>query len=549
MPAHEEEAADAEREGVRINWLRTMTAFDGPQLQVEAMELDESGFPQPTGRFETLAADTVILALGQETESAFMHALPGVEFDSRRDGPGVGHADDGMPGRVRRGATWCPANALSRSAWGMARRPRATSTPGCAVVPSSQTVKHPSAAVRRAAPVVLRDAARRTQPELAAGGVCRGIRRGGRGSIVWTRRTHEAGRCLSCGNCFECDGCLRRMSGGRGDQAGADTGTGSTTTGAPDAARANEQCPVHAIDMFPEPAQCAPARRRHYEAAALGRLPAERGLLHLPDHPVVTHGRAGRRMVPAGADEHLGHRSRGCRDAERGRRGGRAARRVAGRAAVHDVHRLAGSAVDAAEHVQDRRRTDRRRDARGGPVTGRAGSVDLRRPLRCDGGAADRLRAARVGFGAGGPRPRPGRPGRHAAHAGAVRALLRRVPHLPRAATRSSCSPTRICLRWSPEELVRAHRGRALSPERPFIRGTAQNPDVYFQARETVNPFYARVPDVVAGADGSPRASAPGATWPSVEYAGTPQADRVLVLMGSGARDRRGDGGRSQRSR
>lgn len=48
-----------------------------------------------------------------------------------------------------------------------------------------------------------------------------------------------------------------------------------------------------------------------------------------------------------------------------------------------------------------------------------------------------------------------------------------------------------------PEELVRAHRGRALSPERPFIRGTAQNPDVYFQARETVNPFYARVPGVV----------------------------------------------------
>src|SRR5450432_4111988 len=51
-----------------------------------------------------------------------------------------------------------------------------------------------------------------------------------------------------------------------------------------------------------------------------------------------------------------------------------------------------------------------------------------------------------------------------------------------------------------PEELVRNHRARALSPERPFIRGTAQNPDVYFQARETVNPFYARVPDVVEAA-------------------------------------------------
>ena len=48
-----------------------------------------------------------------------------------------------------------------------------------------------------------------------------------------------------------------------------------------------------------------------------------------------------------------------------------------------------------------------------------------------------------------------------------------------------------------PADLVRAHRARALSPEHPFIRGTAQNPDVYFQARETVNPFYARVPGVV----------------------------------------------------
>src|ERR1700733_15141453 len=51
-----------------------------------------------------------------------------------------------------------------------------------------------------------------------------------------------------------------------------------------------------------------------------------------------------------------------------------------------------------------------------------------------------------------------------------------------------------------PEELVRAHRGRGLTPERPFIRGTAQNPDVYFQARETVNPFYARVPGAVTAA-------------------------------------------------
>lgn len=85
-----------------------------------------------------------------------------------------------------------------------------------------------------------------------------------------------------------------------------------------------------------------------------------------------------------------------------------------------------------------------------------------------------------------------------------------------------------------PEELVRAHRGRALSPERPFIRGTAQNPDVYFQARETVNPFYARVPGVVAELMAR-LGERTGRTMDIVDYAGHPEADRVLVLMGSGA--------------
>ena len=84
-----------------------------------------------------------------------------------------------------------------------------------------------------------------------------------------------------------------------------------------------------------------------------------------------------------------------------------------------------------------------------------------------------------------------------------------------------------------PEELVRAHRGRALSPERPFIRGTAQNPDVYFQARETVNPFYARVPDAVQ--DAMDRlGERTGRRLQLVDYSGDPDAERVLVLMGSG---------------
>jgi pyruvate-ferredoxin/flavodoxin oxidoreductase len=84
-----------------------------------------------------------------------------------------------------------------------------------------------------------------------------------------------------------------------------------------------------------------------------------------------------------------------------------------------------------------------------------------------------------------------------------------------------------------PEELVRAHRDRALSPERPFIRGTAQNPDVYFQARETVNPFYVRVPDAVEEAMAL-LAERTGRRYHVVDYVGHPAAERVLVVMGSG---------------
>jgi pyruvate-ferredoxin/flavodoxin oxidoreductase len=85
-----------------------------------------------------------------------------------------------------------------------------------------------------------------------------------------------------------------------------------------------------------------------------------------------------------------------------------------------------------------------------------------------------------------------------------------------------------------PEELVHAHRGRALSPDRPFIRGTAQNPDTYFQSRETVNPFYDRTAEIVQGAMGE-LAARVGRDYRLVSYHGHPEAERVLVLVGSGA--------------
>ena len=83
------------------------------------------------------------------------------------------------------------------------------------------------------------------------------------------------------------------------------------------------------------------------------------------------------------------------------------------------------------------------------------------------------------------------------------------------------------------DEMVRAHRSRALTPDNPFIRGTAQNPDVYFQGRETVNRFYSKCPELVQDAMNK-FAAITGRQYGIYEYYGAPDADRIIVMMGSG---------------
>jgi pyruvate-ferredoxin/flavodoxin oxidoreductase len=84
------------------------------------------------------------------------------------------------------------------------------------------------------------------------------------------------------------------------------------------------------------------------------------------------------------------------------------------------------------------------------------------------------------------------------------------------------------------DELVRAHRARALSPDRPVLRGSAQNPDVFFQGREAVNPYYLATPTIVQNAMDK-FARIVGRQYRLYEYVGAPDAERVIVLMGSGA--------------
>jgi pyruvate-ferredoxin/flavodoxin oxidoreductase len=84
------------------------------------------------------------------------------------------------------------------------------------------------------------------------------------------------------------------------------------------------------------------------------------------------------------------------------------------------------------------------------------------------------------------------------------------------------------------DELVLAHRQRGMSPDHPIIRGTAQNPDVFFQGRETVNKYYDVAADIVQK-QMDKLASLTGRKYKLFDYVGAPDAERVIVLMGSGA--------------
>jgi NADPH-dependent glutamate synthase beta subunit-like oxidoreductase len=250
MPAHEEEAEDAEREGVRINWLRTITAFDGPELQIEVMELDESGFPQPTGRMETLAADTVILALGQESETSFLRALPGVEFDPDGTVRVSASLMTGAPG-VFAGGDMVPSERTVTVGVGHGKKAAHHIDAWLRGAPAASEPKHPVATFDSLHLWYFGDAARREQPELEPEHRVAGFEEVV-GGLSAEAATYEAGRCLSCGNCFECDGCL----GACPEDAVIKLGVGHryrfdddrcTGCGA-----CFEQCPVHAIEMFPE---------------------------------------------------------------------------------------------------------------------------------------------------------------------------------------------------------------------------------------------------------------------------------------------------------
>lgn len=250
MPAHSEERESAEAEGVKMNWLRTITSVDEADLTVEIMELDEKGRARGTGRFEKLEADTVILALGQETDSNFLRRIPGIHFEHdvvkvdprtlMTNAPGIFAGGDAVPSdrTVTIGVGHGKRAARQIDAWLAGRD-------------APERPKHEQADFSKLNLWYFGDARRQTQPELEPGERVTDFDEIV-GGLTQEHALTEAARCLSCGNCFECDGCL----GSCPEDAVIKLGKGhryrydyEKCTGC---ATCYEQCPVGAIAMIEE---------------------------------------------------------------------------------------------------------------------------------------------------------------------------------------------------------------------------------------------------------------------------------------------------------
>ncbi len=249
MPAHDIEVEEALEEGVLMRWLSTIKHADGGTLTIEKMELDETGFPQPTGEVEELEADSLVLALGQDVDLSLLDGVPGLEVD---DGvvqvapnlmtgyPGIFAGGDMVPSERTVTVAVGHGKKAARHIDGWLRGTEYVPPPKHAVA----TFDLLNTWYYADAPKTVRprlDAARRTSTfdEVVSG-------------LDESTALFEARRCLSCGNCFECDNCygvcpdnaITKLGPGKRFSIDLDYCKGCGMCVA--------ECPAGAIEMVPE---------------------------------------------------------------------------------------------------------------------------------------------------------------------------------------------------------------------------------------------------------------------------------------------------------
>ena len=204
MPAHDFEVEEALQEGVMIKWLSTINQAGESSITVEKMALDEKGFPQPTGEFETLEADSVVLALGQDVDLSLIEGVPGLLVED-----GVVQVNPqmmtGHPG-IFAGGDMVPAERNVTVAIGHGKKAARNIDAWLRGENHIPPPKAELATFDKLNPWYYSDAPKTVRPMLDI------IRRQStfeevQGGLDESNALFEARRCLSCGNCFECDNC------------------------------------------------------------------------------------------------------------------------------------------------------------------------------------------------------------------------------------------------------------------------------------------------------------------------------------------------------
>ena len=251
MPAHAFEADEALEEGVKIKWLTSIKEIDPSEITVEIMELNEAGRPQPTGRLEKLHADSVVLALGQQTDSGFLRTIPGIEFQPDGTVVVAPNMMTGHPG-IFAGGDMVPSERTVTAAVGhgkKAARHIDTWLRGSAYRPLP---KHPIVDFEMLHLPIYSDADRSEQQMLPVATRATGFAEVLAG-LSEDEASYEAKRCLSCGNCFECDQCYAACPEQAIEKLGPDRRYRYLYDRCTGCAVCFEQCPCHAIEMIPEP--------------------------------------------------------------------------------------------------------------------------------------------------------------------------------------------------------------------------------------------------------------------------------------------------------
>ncbi len=204
MPAHAFEVAEAEEEGVQLRWLETVKSFEDGVLALERMELDESGFPQPTGEVEELAADSLVLALGQESDLSLLDGVEGIEVADGVVAVGP-NMMTGHPG-VFAGGDMVPAERTVTVGVGHGKRAARHIDAWLRGSELHPPPRHPLADFDTLNTWYYSDAPATEQPRLEAARRTTGFEEVVAG-LDSDNALFEARRCLSCGNCFSCDNC------------------------------------------------------------------------------------------------------------------------------------------------------------------------------------------------------------------------------------------------------------------------------------------------------------------------------------------------------